>query len=48
LKRKRLEEGKNLGAKVRLRLGFFELEVRGLVFKHNLFVPISHKCLFDK
>jgi len=25
-----------------------ELEVRGIVFKHNLFLPISHKCLFDK
>jgi len=48
LKRERIEEGKNLGAKVRLRLVFLELEVRGLVFKHNLFLPISHKCLFDK
>jgi len=37
LKRKRLEEGENLGAKVRPRLGFLELEVRGLVFKHNHF-----------
>jgi len=48
LKRKRLEEGKNHEAKVRLRLEFLELEVRGIVFKHNLFLPISYKCLFDK
>jgi len=39
---------KNLGAKVRPRLGLLELEVRGLMFKRNLFLPISHKCLFDK
>ena len=38
---------KNLGAKERLRLEFLELEVRGLVFKHNLFLPISHKSLIE-
>jgi len=38
---------KNLGAKVRPRLGFLELEVRGIVFKYNLFLPISHKCLIE-
>jgi len=43
-----LKRVKNLGAKVRPRLGFLELEVRGLVFKHNHFLPISHQCLFDK
>jgi len=38
---------KNLGEKVKLRPGLLELEVRGLVFKHNLFLPIFPKCLSE-
>jgi len=34
------EEGEDFGAKVKLRLGLLKLEVRGLVFKHNLFLLI--------
>jgi len=35
-----------LGAKVRPRLGFLEIVVRGIVFKHNLFILISFLLLF--
>ena len=30
-----------LGAKVRLRLGILEIEVRGIIFKYNLLILIS-------
>jgi len=35
-----------LGAKVKLRLGFLEIEVRGIVFKHNLLIVISFLPMF--